>query len=273
VRTIASSDIAGHTLDDGSFLMIAGPCAVASTERTLRVARAVADAGATMLCGGAFKPRTDPRSFQGLGRIGLAMLAQAKQETGLPVVTEIVDVRDLDAVAAVADVVRVRARNMHNYGLLTTLGETDCAVLLERGPSATIDEAVNAARYVLGGGNERVILCERGIRTFETAYRFTLDLAAVPLLKQRSGLKVIVDPSHAAGRRELVRALTKAAIAVGADGIIVEVDDVPATALSDGRHQLELERFDAYMAAVHRAVRVEGRTVLRGAGNSGEAGF
>jgi 3-deoxy-7-phosphoheptulonate synthase len=241
------------------FTLIAGPCSVVDPEQTLRVAAAVQAAGATMFRGGAFKPRSDPRAFQGLGTEGLRQLAEAKAHTGLEIVTEVLDVRDLDDVLAVADVVQVGARNMQNTGLLKALGQAGKPVLLKRGLAATIDETVKAADYIRCEGNERVILCERGIRTFETAYRFTLDLAAVPLLQERSGLPVIVDPSHAPGRRDLVTRLSKAAVAVGADGLIVEVDERPDEALSDPAQQLAVETFPAYAASIGASLALEGR--------------
>ena len=244
-----------------AFVLIAGPCSLSTRDKALRVAAAVEAGGATMLRGGAFKPRGNPRSFQGLGHAGLGVLAEAKAATGLPVVTELLDVRDLGAVLEVADMIQVGARNMHNTPLLKALGETRCPVLLKRGLAATIDETVHAADYIRDGGNEAVVLCERGIRTFETAYRFTLDLAAVPILKERSGLPVYVDPSHAPGRRDLVLGLSKAAIAIGADGLIVEVDEDPDHALSDGPQQLHVEAFAAYAAVVRRAARAEGRVL------------
>src|SRR4029077_15594220 len=193
----------------------------------LQTARIVRDAGATLFRGGAYKPRTSPYAFQGLGQEGLRMLAEAKAETGMPIVTELMDVRDIDAVLEVADVVQVGARNMQNYTLLSELGRAGTPVLLKRGLSATLEELLMAAEYILKEGNEKVMLCERGIRTFETAYRFTLDLMAVPVLRQLSHLPVVVDPSHAAGRRDLVGPLSYAAAAAGADGIIVEVHPNP----------------------------------------------
>jgi 3-deoxy-7-phosphoheptulonate synthase len=246
--------------DHSQFLLILGPCSVTDTEKTLRVAEAVAP-HATMFRGGAFKPRSDARAFQGLGAAGLEMLAAAKARTGLPVVTELLDVRDLDAVVAVADVVQVGARNMQNTGLLKALGGCGRTVLLKRGLAATIDETLKAASYVVDGGNPDVILCERGIRTFESAYRFTLDLGAVPILQERSELPVIVDPSHAPGRRDLVTRLSKAAIAVGADGLIVETDEDPDQALSDGPQQLDVTTIDAFAATVRLAVALEGRQI------------
>jgi 3-deoxy-7-phosphoheptulonate synthase len=249
----------GGAVAKADFVLIAGPCSVWKLGRMLRVALAVRDAGATMLRGGAFKPRTAREAFQGLGEEALAMLAEAKARTGLPVVTELLDVRDLEAVLAVADMVQVGARNMTNTPLLKALADVDRPVLLKRGFAATIDETLKAAEYVTGGGKARVVLCERGIRTFETAYRFTLDLTAVPILQERSGLPVIVDPSHAAGRRDLVTSLSKAAVAVGADGLIVEVDEDPDSARSDPLQQLPSPEFADYVAAVRQALAAEGR--------------
>ncbi len=201
------------------------------------------DAGATLLRGGAYKPRTSPYAFQGLGQEGLRLLAEAKAETGLPIVTELMDIRDLDAVLEVADVIQIGARNMQNYPLLAEIGRSGRPALLKRGLSATLDELLMAAEYILKEGNPNVMLCERGIRTFETAYRFTLDLMAVPVLKELSHLPVIVDPSHAAGRRDLVTPLSLAAAAVGADGIIVEVHPNPDEAICDGPQALRAEDF------------------------------
>jgi 3-deoxy-7-phosphoheptulonate synthase len=255
--------VAGHTFGAPNFVIIAGPCSVSSIEQTLRDARAIKHAGAPLLRGGAFKPRSSPKSFQGFGKEGLEWLREAKLQTGLPIVTEVVDVRHLDDVLAVADLVQVGARNMHNTELLKELGTIDWPILLKRGLAATIDEMVNAVDYILAGGNDRVILCERGIRTFETAYRFTIDLLAVPILQERTGRPVIIDASHAPGRRDLVQRLSKAAVAMGADGLIVEVDEDPASALSDGPQQLYTADFPAYMAAVSRVASAEGRLVLR----------
>ena len=220
-------EIDGARVGDGNFALIAGPCTVESREQTLEIADVVAASGATMLRGGAYKPRTSPYSFQGLGQEGLRLLQEAKERTGLPIVTELMDVRDVEDVVEVADVIQVGARNMQNYALLTEIGRTDWAVLLKRGLSATLEELLMAAEYVLKEGNERVMLCERGIRTHETAYRFTLDLLAVPALQEMSHLPVIVDPSHAPGRRDWVESMSLAAAAAGADGIIVEVHNEP----------------------------------------------
>ncbi|MBK5116689.1 MAG: 3-deoxy-7-phosphoheptulonate synthase [Thermoleophilia bacterium] len=235
------------------FALIAGPCTVESREQTLEIAHCVSEAGAAMLRGGAYKPRTSPYSFQGLGVEGLRLLQEAKEETGLPIVTELMDVRDVEDVAEVADVIQVGARNMQNYNLLTEIGRTNRAVLLKRGLSATLEELLMAAEYVLKEGNERVMLCERGIRTHETAYRFTLDLLAIPALKEMSHLPVIVDPSHATGRRDWVRPMSMAAAAAGADGIIVEVHNEPEAAICDGPQALPTEGFDDFVAQL-RAV-------------------
>jgi 3-deoxy-7-phosphoheptulonate synthase len=205
-----------------------------------------------MLRGGAYKPRTSPHSFQGLGVEGLRLLQEAKEETGLPIVTELLDTRDAGHVAEVADVIQIGARNMQNYALLTEAGRTGLPVLLKRGLSATLDELLRAAEYVLKEDNPNVILCERGIRTFETAYRFTLDLLAVPALRAMTDLPVVVDPSHAAGRRDWVEPMSLAAAAAGADGIMVEVHPDPDSALCDGAQSLELDGFAAYSEKVLR---------------------
>src|SRR3981081_3156578 len=231
-------DIGDRKVGGEHFAVIAGPCTVETLDLTVDTARAVRDAGASLFRGGAYKPRTSPYSFQGLGQEGLHMLAAAKAESGLPVVTECMDARDLDAVLEVADVVQVGARNMQNYALLTEIGRSGRPVLLKRGLSATLEELLMAAEYILKEGNESVMLCERGIRTFETAYRFTLDLMALRALRRRSKLPVIVDPSHAAGKRDFVEPLSLAAAGVGADGIIVEVPPEPDAAGCDGPQQL-----------------------------------
>jgi 3-deoxy-7-phosphoheptulonate synthase len=254
-------DIGGRRVGGEHFALIAGPCTVESREQTLETARAVRDAGATLLRGGAYKPRTSPYAFQGLGQEGLRLLAEAKAETGLPIVTELMDMRDLDPVLEVADVVQIGARNMQNYPLLAEVGRSGCPALLKRGLSSTLDELLMAAEYILKEGNPNVMLCERGIRTFETAYRFTLDLMAVPVLQELSHLPVIVDPSHAAGRRELVLPLSLAAAAVGADGIIVEVHPNPDEAICDGPQALRAEDFAAYAAAVEQATALAGKAL------------
>lgn len=252
-------EIAGRAIGGEHFTIIGGPCAVESRDQLLETAIGVQRAGATMLRGGAYKPRTSPHAFQGLGQDGLRLLAEAKAETGLPVVTEVLDARDVPHVAEVADVLQIGSRNMHNYSLLSEAGASGRPVLLKRGLSSTLDELLMAAEYVLREGNESVILCERGIRTFETAYRFTLDLAAVPVLKERTPLPVIVDPSHAAGRRELVEALSLAAAAVGADGLLVEVHPRPEEAVCDGRQSLFLADFAGYVDRVRAAAALAGK--------------
>ncbi len=254
-------DIAGRKIGGQSFAMIAGPCTVESREQTLDTARVVRDAGGTLFRGGAYKPRTSPYAFQGLGQEGLRLLAEAKAETGLPIVTELMDQRDLDQVLEVADVIQIGARNMQNYSLLAEVGRSGRPVLLKRGLSATLEELLMAAEYVLKEGNPNVILCERGIRTFETAYRFTLDLMAVPVLKELSHLPVIVDPSHAAGRRDLVLPLSLAAAAAGADGLIVEVHPDPDQAICDGPQQLVADEFAEYVERVQAAAAVAGKAL------------
>ncbi len=244
-------------------VVIAGPCAVESREGLLEAARAVADAGGALLRGGAFKPRTSPYSFQGLGEAGLALLAEAREVTGLPVVTEVVAPEDVELVAAYADMLQIGARNMHNFRLLSAVGEQPKPVLLKRGLMATIEELLLAAEYVLSAGNPRLILCERGIRTFERATRNTLDICAVPLLKEATHLPVLVDPSHAAGRRELVPALARAGIAAGADGLIVEMHPHPDRAFSDGRQSLTPEGFGSMMDGLEGIAAAMGRQLLR----------
>jgi 3-deoxy-7-phosphoheptulonate synthase len=254
-------DIDGRKVGGNNFALIAGPCTVESREQTLETARVVRDAGATLLRGGAYKPRTSPYAFQGLGQEGLRLLAEAKAETGLPIVTELMDIGDLEPVLEVADVIQIGARNMQNYPLLAEIGRSGRPALLKRGLSATLDELLMAAEYILKEGNPNVMLCERGIRTFENAYRFTLDLMAVPVLKELSHLPVIVDPSHAAGRRDLVTPLSLAAAAVGADGIIVEVHPNPDEAICDGPQQLRAEDFAEYARAVERATALAGKAL------------
>jgi 3-deoxy-7-phosphoheptulonate synthase len=253
-------EIAGRVVGGGeTFCLIAGPCTVESREQTLAVARAVAAGGASMLRGGAFKPRTSPFAFKGLGSPALEILAEAREQTGLPVVTELLDAQYTDAIAEHADVVQIGARNMQNYGLLEVAGKLGKPVLLKRGLSSTVDELLMAADYVLKEGNEAVILCERGIRTFETATRFTLDLSSVPWLKLHTHLPVIVDPSHASGDRRLVGPLSRAAAAVGADGLIVEVAEDPEAALCDGPQQLAAGDFGAFAEDVAAHAELTGK--------------
>jgi 3-deoxy-7-phosphoheptulonate synthase len=251
-------EVDGRRVGGGNFSLMAGPCTVESREQLLATAEAVKQGGASMLRGGAYKPRTSPYSFQGLGGEGLRLLQEAKEQTGLPIVTELMDQRDLDQVLEVADVVQVGARSMQNYSLLSELGRAGRPVLLKRGLSATLEELLMAAEYILKEGNEDVILCERGIRTFETATRFTLDIMAVPVLKELSHLPVIVDPSHAAGRRDLVGPLSLAAAAAGADGIIVEVHNDPEAAICDGPQAVPADDFAEYAAQVQRVAAVVG---------------
>jgi 3-deoxy-7-phosphoheptulonate synthase len=251
----------GRRIGDGWFGLIAGPCTVETEEQTLDTARAVAAAGATMLRGGAFKPRTSPYAFQGLGVEALAILREAREVTGLPIVTELLDPRQLEEVADVADVIQIGARNMQNFLLLSELGRVDVPVLLKRGPSASVEELLMAAEYVAKEGNERIILCERGIRTFERSTRYTLDLGSVAVLKYETHLPVIVDPSHAAGRRDLVLPLSRAAAAVGADGIIVEVHPRPEEALCDGPQQVPADEFAEFARSVTEVVSLMGREI------------
>lgn len=236
-------DLGGVQVGGGRFTIIAGPCAVESRQQMLATARAVKEGGGHGLRGGAYKPRTSPYSFQGLGAEGLAILQEASRDTGLPAVTEVVDLADVVLVENYASAFQVGARNMQNFRLLQALGRSRKPVILKRGMAAKIDDLLLAAEYILAEGNPNVILCERGITTFETATRNTLDLSAVPVIKQRSHLPVLVDPSHGTGFRELVPSMAKAALACGADGILVEVHCDPPNALSDGRQSLFPEQF------------------------------
>lgn len=239
----------GHTIGDGSVTLMAGPCSVENEDQILEVADRIQTAGAHMLRGGAFKPRTSPYAFQGLQLEGLELLRMAREKTGMPIVTEIMRVSHIENFADV-DVIQVGARNMQNFELLKELGKTDKPILLKRGLSNTIEEFLMSAEYIMSGGNEQVILCERGIRTFETFTRNTLDIAAVPILKKLSHLPVIVDPSHAVGIPWLVEPLCLAAIACGADGLMVEVHNNPSKALSDGAQSLTPDQFDRVAARV-----------------------
>jgi 3-deoxy-7-phosphoheptulonate synthase len=254
-------EIDGRRIGGEHFSLIAGPCTVESRDQLMTTAHAVQEAGASLLRGGAYKPRTSPYAFQGLGQEGLRLLAEAKAETGMPIVTECMDARDLEPVLEVADVIQIGARNMQNYPLLAEIGRSGCPVMIKRGLSATLEELLMAAEYVLKEGNPNVLLCERGIRTFETAYRFTLDLMAVPVLKQMTHLPVIVDPSHAAGRRDLVLPLSLAAAAIGADGIIVEVHPNPDEAICDGPQQLYADGFADYAVQIERATALAGKAL------------
>jgi len=230
-----------------SFVVMAGPCSVESREQLLKTAEAVKKAGAKVLRGGAFKPRTSPYSFQGLGIEGLKLLKEVSELTGLPVVTEVMDVRQIEAVAEHADILQIGARNMQNFNLLSEVGKAGKPVLMKRGFSNTVEELLMAAEYIAREGNDQIILCERGIRTFETSTRNTLDISAVPVLKRLTHLPVVVDPSHAAGRSDIVAELSLAALAVGADGILVEVHPDPKSALCDGPQSLDIEQFNLLM--------------------------
>jgi len=254
-------DVGGSRLGGPGLAIIAGPCSVESEEQILAVARGVKELGATFLRGGAFKPRTSPYEFQGLGEAGLKLLALARDKTGLRVVTEVMDTDDLPLVADYADVLQLGARNMQNFSLLRRLGKLGKPVLLKRGPSATIKEWLMAAEYIVSNGNYQVALCERGIRTFETMTRNTLDLNAVPVLKSLTHLPVIVDPSHGIGMRRHVPAMARAGIAAGADGLIIEVHPHPDQALSDGHQSLSLPEFAELMRAVRVIAGAIGRPV------------
>ena len=251
----------GRRLGDSYFGFIAGPCTVETREQTLETARAVAAEGVTMLRGGAFKPRTSPYAFQGLGAEALEILAEAREETGLPLVTELMDPRDVAAVVETTDVIQIGARNMQNFNLLSEVGRASKPVLLKRGPSASIEELLMAAEYVVKEGNTQVILCERGIKTFERATRYTLDLSAVPVLKHETHLPVIVDPSHAAGKRDLVLPLARAAVAAGADGVIVEVHPRPEEALCDGPQQIPAAEFADFAHEIRAFASLLGKTI------------
>jgi 3-deoxy-7-phosphoheptulonate synthase len=249
----------GVTVGGRQLTVMAGPCAVESHDQLLEAARAVKDAGGHVLRGGVFKPRTSPYSFQGLGEEGLRLLSKARDEIGLPVVTEVMDPQQVPLVTIYADILQIGARNMQNYTLLHAVGHAQRPVLLKRGMMSTIEELLMAAEYILSHGNDRIILCERGIRTFEKYTRNTLDISAVPLLKQLSHLPVVVDPSHGTGNRELVEPVSQAAVAAGADGLLIEVHPHPEEALSDGAQSLEPERFARLMQRLQPVAEAVGR--------------
>jgi 3-deoxy-7-phosphoheptulonate synthase len=253
--------VQGVEVGGPAVVVMAGPCAVESEAQLLETARAVKASGSSILRGGAYKPRTSPYSFQGLKEHGLKLLAQARKETGLPVVTEVMDARHLEMVIGHADMLQIGSRNMQNFTLLEEVGRCRTPVLLKRGMSATLEEYLQAAEYVLKGGNERVILCERGIRTFEPSTRNTLDLNAIPMLKRHTHLPVIADPSHGTGCAWMVPPLACAAIAAGADGLLVEVHCEPSSALSDGVHSLTPQAFAGMMRQVAAVAAAVGRTV------------
>jgi 3-deoxy-7-phosphoheptulonate synthase len=248
-------EVAGVKIGGDEIVIIAGPCSVESRDQMVTTALAVKSAGARMLRGGAYKPRTSPYDFQGLGVEALKILAEAREVSGLPVVTEVMGTEDVELIAEYADVLQVGARNMQNFALLRRLAKTERPILLKRGPSATVKEWLLAAEYLLAGGNHNVILCERGIKTFETETRNTFDLAAIALAKELSHLPVIADPSHGTGRRSLISAVSKAAIAVGADGLIVEVHPCPERALSDGPQSLDLDGFGRMVRSLSEPLR------------------
>jgi 3-deoxy-7-phosphoheptulonate synthase len=248
-------EVGGVRIGGNEVVVIAGPCSVESREQLLETAHAVKRAGASMLRGGAYKPRTSPYEFQGLGIEALKILREAREQTGLPVVTEVMSTEDADLICEYADMLQVGARNMQNFALLRRLATIQKPVLLKRGPSATIKEWLLAAEYLLSGGNSQVVLCERGIKTFETATRNTIDLSAVALAKELSHLPVIADPSHGTGKQSLIGAVSRAAIAVGADGIIVEVHPCPERALSDGPQSLDIPQFEQVMRGLSEPLR------------------
>jgi 3-deoxy-7-phosphoheptulonate synthase len=254
-------EIAGHPVGGKQLTIIAGPCAVESREQILETAQLVKEAGAHMLRGGAFKPRTSPYSFQGLGEEALVYLAEARERTGLPIVTEVMSPEQVPLVAKYADILQIGTRNMQNYALLHAVGEAGFPVLLKRGMMSTIEELLMSAEYILSHGNHKVILCERGIRTFETYTRNTLDINAIPVLKELTHLPVIVDPSHATGKWSLVSAVSRASIAAGADGLIIEVHPNPEKALSDGGQSLRAARFAELMKQLARVSDAVGRTL------------
>jgi 3-deoxy-7-phosphoheptulonate synthase len=251
----------GFEIGGKRIIVMAGPCAVESEEQLLEAAGLVQEAGASVLRGGAFKPRTSPFSFQGLEEKGLELLQKAKDKYGMPVVTEVVDVGDVDAVSEIADILQVGSRNMQNFALLTAVGKSKRPVVLKRGFSCTVTEWLTAADYLLAGGNKGVILCERGIRTFEDSIRFSMDISAVPVIKKSSHLPVIVDPSHAAGHYSLVPAIAKAAVAAGADGLLIEVHPNPEKALVDGLQSLTPANFAKLMKELKAIAESVGRTI------------
>lgn len=254
-------DVSGVKVGGGSLAMIAGPCSVESTEQVLEIALAAKASGANLLRGGAFKPRTSPYSFQGLGLEGLDILCEVKKETGLPIVTELMSPEHLELFNEKVDLIQIGARNMQNFDLLKQLGQLDRPILLKRGLNATYEEWIMSAEYIMASGNENVILCERGIRTFESYTRNTLDLQSIPVLRKLTHLPVIVDPSHAGGKWWLVDAMSRAAVAAGADGLMVEVHNNPECALCDGAQSLKPEKYDELFQDVAQIAKVLGKTV------------
>ncbi|MDY5845616.1 MAG: 3-deoxy-7-phosphoheptulonate synthase [Bariatricus sp.] len=254
-------DVSGVKVGGGHLALIAGPCSVESEEQVIEIAKAAKASGANMLRGGAFKPRTSPYSFQGLGLAGLDILCKAKEETGLPIVTELMSVEYLDIFDEKVDLIQIGARNMQNFDLLKQLGKTTKPILLKRGLNATFEEWIMSAEYIMASGNPNVILCERGIRTFETYTRNTLDLQAIPVIKRLSHLPIIVDPSHAGGKWWLVEPMSKASIAAGADGLMIEVHNNPECALCDGGQSLKPVKYDALLEKVRQIAEVVGKQI------------
>ena len=251
----------GVAIGGNNLTVMAGPCSIESREQLLEAAMAVKEAGAQILRGGAWKPRTSPYSFQGLGLRGLELLAEVRERTHLPVVTEVVSPQDVSLVATYADILQIGSRNMNNFALLAAVGEIQKPVLLKRGLMSTVEELLTAAEYVLARGNQRVILCERGIRTFEPSTRYTFDVSAIPVLKSLTHLPIIADPSHATGKRDLVPPVAKAAVAAGADGLIIEVHPDPLRALCDGAQSIRADAFAQLMAEIRRVGEAVGRTL------------
>ena len=255
-------DVGGVKIgDQKKLVLMSGPCSVESREQILEIAKIVKKAGASVLRGGAFKPRTSPYAFQGLGKEGLKLLAEARQETGLPVITELMDTKDVEAVEEYADIIQIGARNMQNFSLLKEVGRCQKPVMLKRGMAATIKDVLLSAEYILSEGNMKVMLCERGIRTFETYTRNTLDLSAVPALKKESHLPVIVDPTHGAGHRDLIPTMALAAVAAGADGIMIEVHNDPEAALSDGEQAMLPDKFEALVGQMRAVAAAIGKQI------------
>ncbi len=265
--------IDGFTVGGDEIAVVAGPCSVESRSQILETAQAVKEAGASALRGGVFKPRTSPYAFQGLGEEGLELLAEAREATGLPIVVEIMSQVQLDLMVKYVDVLQIGARNMQNFNLLRAVGETRTPVLLKRGLSATIEELLMSAEYILAGGNKQVMLCERGIRTFETATRNTTDINAIPVLKGLTHLPVILDPSHSTGHYDYVAAVARAAVAAGADGIIVEVHPDPAHAVSDGRQSLKPEKFAAMVKQIGQIAQIMDRRLASAHGSYSPQGW
>jgi 3-deoxy-7-phosphoheptulonate synthase len=254
-------DVNGVKIGGNEVIVMAGPCAIESEDTFVETARKVKEAGAKIIRGGAFKPRSSPYSFQGLEEDGLKIMAKAREVTGLPIVTEVVDTRDVELVASYADIIQIGARNMQNFRLLQEVGMTPKPVLLKRGLAATVEEWLMAAEYIMAAGNQNIILCERGIRTYETSTRNTVDMSAIPVVKELSHLPVIIDPSHAAGTWKYVGALSKGAIATGADGLIIEVHLDPPNALSDGPQSLRPAKFAQLMKEFEPVAKAVGRTM------------